>query len=301
MAAIGAIFQALQPGDHVIIPDDIYFGTRKRIVDLLGRWGLLHSEVDLTDLTALEAAFQPATRIVFVETPSNPMLKITDLRRVADVSHAHGALCVCDATWPTPILQRSLELGADLVAHSTTKYLGGHSDLTGGGVITREENAFFERIIEIQHIGGAVPSPFDCWLLLRGIRTLPYRMRAHCENAQQVAEFLAHHPNVKSVNYPGLASHPQHAIAAGQMSAFGGMISFHTKGGEIQAAEVAASTRLFAQATSLGGIESLIEHRAVVEGPLSRTPRDLLRLSVGLEHPDDLLADLDQALQASGE
>ena len=304
MAAIMAVFQALQSGDHVLIPDDIYFGTGKLVRELFGPWGLHHTAVDMTDLAAVQAAVRPTTKLIWIETPSNPLLKITDVTAVADLAHAAGAICACDSTWPTPMLQRTLALGADLAIHATTKYLGGHSDVLGGAVITSAEGAFWQRLLLVQRTGGAVPSPLDCWLTLRGIRTLPYRMRAHCENARKVAHFLANHPKVCVVHYPGLESHPGHAIAAKQMSDFGGMLSFqvcpdklHT--GMENALRVANGTKLFTQATSLGGVESLIEHRFSVEGLNSKTPDNLLRVSVGLEHPDDLIADLAQALAAT--
>jgi cystathionine gamma-synthase len=301
MAAIMAVFQSLRAGDHVIIPDDIYFGTGKLVRELFVPWGLHYSAVDMTDLAAVQAAVRPETKLIWVETPSNPLLKITDVAAVAAIAHAHGALCACDSTWPTPMLQRTLELGADFAVHATTKYLGGHSDVLGGAVITNAESDFWNRLLMIQRTGGAVPSPFDCWLTLRGIRTLPYRMRAHCENAKQVAHFLANHPQVAVVHYPGLASHPGHAVAAKQMKDFGGMLSFQVRGDDVHsgmenALRVANGTKIFTQATSLGGVESLIEHRYSVEGPTTKTPDNLLRVSVGLEHPDDLIADLEQAL-----
>ncbi|MCE7983116.1 MAG: cystathionine gamma-synthase [Caldilinea sp. CFX5] len=301
MAAIMAVFQSLRTGDHVIIPDDIYFGTGKLVRELFGPWGLHHSAVDMTDLAAVQAAVRPETKLIWTETPSNPLLKITDVAAVAAIAHANGALCACDSTWPTPMLQRTLELGADLAIHATTKYLGGHSDVLGGAVITNAESDFWTRLLMIQRTGGAVPSPFDCWLTLRGIRTLPYRMRAHCENAKKVAHFLAEQPKVAVVHYPGLASHPGHAVAAKQMRDFGGMLSFQVKGDSIHsglenALRVANQTKIFTQATSLGGVESLIEHRFSVEGPNTKTPDNLLRVSVGLEHPDDLVEDLAQAL-----
>ncbi|MBX3012751.1 MAG: PLP-dependent transferase [Caldilineaceae bacterium] len=303
MAAIMAVFQSLQSGDHVLIPDDIYFGTGKLVRELFGRWGLQHTMVDMTDLAAVQAALRPNTRLIWIETPSNPLLKITDVAAVAAIAHTAGAVCACDSTWPTPMLQRTLALGADLVVHATTKYLGGHSDVLGGAVITKKEDDFWTRLLLIQRTGGAVPSPFDCWLTLRGIRTLPYRMRAHCENARNVARFLADHPQVSVVHYPGLESHPGHAVAAQQMSDFGGMLSFQVSAtasasGMANALRVANRTQIFTQATSLGGVESLIEHRYSVEGPDTKTPDNLLRLSVGLEHPDDLIADLAQALAA---
>ncbi len=299
MAAVAGVFQSLQHGDHVILPDDTYFGVRELVTSVLARWGLSHTMVDMTNLAAVKAAMQPNTRLVWIETPSNPMLKITDIAAVADIAHNVGALVGVDGTWATPMLQPALALGADYVVHSTTKYLGGHSDLTGGVVIAQESNPFTEQVREMQGIGGGVPSGFDCWLLLRGIRTLPYRMRGHCTNANKVAQFLADQPQVATVHYPGLESHSGYDIAQHQMSDFGGMLSIQVKGGAEKAATVAAGTKIFAQATSLGGVESLIEHRAPVEDENTQTPWDLLRISVGLEHPDDLIEDLAQALSQS--
>ncbi len=296
MAAVAAVFQSLSPGDHVIIADDTYYGARFYVTDMMARWGLTHDLVDLTDLDQVRGAIRPNTRLIWAETPSNPMLKITDIAAVAAIAHAHGALLAVDGTWATPMLQPFLAQGADIVVHSTTKYLGGHSDLTGGAVVFDTGESLYERIREQQNLGGGVPSGFDSWLLLRGIRTLPYRMRAHCENARAVAAFLAAHPAVHTVHYPGLPTHPGHAIAQRQMRDFGGMMSIQVHSGRERAAAVAAATQLFARATSLGGVESLIEHRAPVEGPTTNTPYDLLRLSIGLEHPDDLIADLEQAL-----
>ncbi len=297
MAAIAAIFQALGTRDHVIFPDDVYFGTSRLLREVLGPWELDYSVVDMTDLDAVRAALRPQTRLVWVETPSNPLLKITDIAAVAEIAHAADARCAVDNTWPSPAGQQPLALGADLVMHATTKYLGGHSDLLGGAVVGRENDAFFERIRLVQTVGGAVPSPFDCWLLMRSIRTLPYRMRAHAENAQRVAEFLADHPAVAVVHYPGLPTHPGFAIAQRQMKLPGGMLSIQVHGGAEEAMAVAARVKLFTRATSLGGVESLIEHRASVEGPHTTTPANLLRISIGLEHPDDLIADLHQALE----
>jgi cystathionine gamma-synthase len=240
------------------------------------------------------------TRLIWVETPSNPRLRITDIAAMAEIAHRHGALCAVDNTWASPILQRPLALGADLVMHSTTKYIGGHSDVLGGCVVLARDDAFAARLKQEQLLIGSVPSPFDCWLLLRSIPTLPYRMRAHTEHAGLIASFLSEHPAVERVNYPGLPSHPGHAIAARQMSGFGGMLSIEVRGGAEAAMAVAAKVKLFIRATSLGGIESLIEHRASVEGPGTPTPPNLLRLSIGLEHPDDLIDDLRQALGESG-
>ncbi|UCH25339.1 MAG: aminotransferase class V-fold PLP-dependent enzyme [Trueperaceae bacterium] len=295
-AAAGAVFRSLEPGDHVIVPVDMYHGIRKLLHGAYIPWGLELSTVDLTDLGALETALRPNTRLVWVETPSNPRLEITDIAAVAELAGSYGVRVVCDGTWSPPDLQPSLVLGADLVVHASTKYLSGHSDVLGGVVVSRKEDRFFERVRFLQQNEGAVPSPFDCWLTMRGIKTLPYRMRGHCANAQRVATFLAEHPSVECVHYPGLIDHPGHEIARRQMKAYGGMLSFEVRGGEEAAMGVAAKLGLITRATSLGGVESLIEHRASIEGPESLTPRNLLRLSVGLEHPEDLLADLEQAL-----
>ena len=252
---------------------------------------------DVTDPERVRQALQPNTRLVWVETPSNPMLKVTDIRRTVEIAHEAGALCVCDNTWATPMLQRPIALGADAVVHSTTKYISGHSDVTGGAVVGAREDGLFERVRQVQGAYGAVPSAFDCWLTLRGLRTMHLRMRAHCENAGAVASFLSEHPRVEAVYYPGLAVPDERAVAESQMSDFGGMLSFQVAGGREQAMEVAARLRLFTRATSLGGTESLIEHRASVEGPDTQTPDNLLRVSVGIEHIDDLLADMEQALE----
>ena len=296
MAATTAVFQALTTGDHILMPGDVYFGTGKVVQELFSRWGLACTIVDMTDPEQVSRAVRPNTKLIWVETPSNPLLKVTDIAAMSAIAHNAGAICVVDNTWPSPICQQPLEHGADLVMHSTTKYLGGHSDLTGGVLIGREDDAFFQRIRLVQQLGGAVPSPFDCWLLRRSISTLPYRMRGHCENAQQVVAFLATHPQIVAVHYPGLESHPGHAIARKQMTYFGGMLSIQVQGDEAYALAVASKTKLFIQATSLGGVESLIEHRYSVEGPTSRTPPNLLRLSIGLENAADLIADLAQAL-----
>ena len=295
-AATATVLQALAPGDHVIAPDDCYHGTARLLREVFAPWGLQASFVDMTDAGNVRDAVQPNTRLIWVETPSNPLLKITDIAEMANIAQSAGALCVCDNTWASPMLQRPLSLGADLVVHSTTKYLGGHEDVTGGVVVSAADSEFFQRVRLIQNLYGAVQSPFDCWLTLRGIRTLHVRMPAHCANAGKVARFLHDHPNVAAVHYPGLAEHPGHGIAAGQMADFGGMLSFQVAGGRDAAMSVAANVRLFVRATSLGGTQSLIEHRASIEGPDSTTPDDLLRVSVGLENADDLIADLAQAL-----
>ena len=296
MAATTAVFQSLQSGDHVIVPADAYYGTAKVLREVFARWGLASSFVDMTDPGTVERALTPRTRLLWVETPSNPALAVTDIAATCRVGHAAGALVVCDNTWATPLLQRPIELGADVVMHATTKYLAGHGDVTGGALVLREEGELAARLRTVQTVGGAVPSPLDCWLVHRGMRTMAHRMRGHCDNAERVAEFLAGHPAVEMVHYPGLASDPGHEVAARQMRRYGGMVSVRIRGGAGPALGVVSRVRLFTRATSLGGPESLIEHRASVEGPGSTTPPGLLRMSIGLEHPDDLIEDLDQAL-----
>jgi cystathionine gamma-synthase len=291
-----SIFQTLTPGDHVLAHIDAYYGTSRLLREIFLRWGLDVNFIDMSDLSAVKNALRSKTKLAWMETPSNPLLKIVDLAAVAEIVHDAGALCVCDNTW-VPIIQRPFDLGADLILHSTTKYFGGHCDVLGGLVGTKTDNDFFQRIRSIQYSGGAVPSPFDCWLILRGMRTLPWRMRAHSENGMKVAEFLAQHRKVARVYYPGLPFHPGHEIAARQMSMFGGMLSFQVEDGGEAAMSVAAKTKIFTRATSLGGVESLIEHRASIEGPGTTSPENLLRLSIGLENADDLIEDLDQALE----
>ena len=294
-AAAMALFHALSPGDHVLAHVDAYYGTSRLLREIFLRWGLEADFVDMSNLDEVRKALRSKTKLAWVETPSNPLLKVVDIAAVAEIIHNAGALCVCDNTW-APVLQRPFDLGADLILHSTTKYFGGHCDVAGGIVIARSDNEFFQSVHTIQYSGGAVPSPFDCWLILRGIRTLPWRMRAHSENAIRVAEFLAQHQRVERVHYPGLQSHPGHEIAKRQMSMFGGMLSFEVTGGGEAAMNVAAKTKIFIRATSLGGVESLIEHRASIEGAGTTSPENLLRLSIGLENADDLIEDLDQAL-----
>jgi cystathionine gamma-synthase len=299
MAATAAIFQSLAPGDHVVVPDDSYYITRKLLGEVYSRWGLEHTPVNMTDPAAVAAALRPSTRLIWVETPSNPLMRITDIAAIVALARKAGVRVACDNTWASPVLTRPLELGADLVMHSTTKYLGGHSDVLSGAVVARSDDEMFQRIRTVQVAGGAVASPFDCWLLLRGIRSLPYRMQGHCEHALAVARFLEAHSAVARVHYPGLASHPAHAVAARQMPGFGGMLSLEVRGGRAEAMAMTARLKLITRATSLGGPETLIEHRASVEGAHTRAPESLLRLSVGLEHPDDLIADLAQALEAA--
>ena len=296
-AATYALFQSLAPGQHVIAPYDAYYGTNKVLREHLGAWGLEHTLVDTTDVDAVRSAITSETALIWIETPSNPLIRITDIQAVCDAAHETGARVACDNTWCTPVVQRPFDLGADFVMHSTTKYLGGHSDVIGGVVIAREGGAGIDRIRAIQKDAGAIPSPFDCWLIMRGVRTLPYRMRAHAANAQAVANFLAQHPAVDVVHYPGLASDSGHAVASRQMTSFGGMLSFEVRGAREEALRVTGGVKIFTRATSLGGPESLIEHRASVEGPNTRAPESLLRCSIGLEHADDLIADLESALE----
>jgi cystathionine gamma-synthase len=299
LAAEDAIFRLLSPGDHVVMANDVYGGTWRQIVQVHGRVGIEVSAVDLADLDAVAAAMRPTTRLIWAETPSNPLLKILDLAGLADVAHAAGARLVADNTFATPYLQQPLELGADLVVHSTTKYIGGHSDVVGGAVCTDAATA--EELAFLQNAVGAVPGPFDAWLTLRGLKTLGVRMDRHNDNAMRIAEYLAEHPQVAHVAYPGLVDHPGHALAGKQMRGYGGMISFRVEGGVEAAKRIAERTKLFFLAESLGGVESLIEHpglmtHASVAGTALEVPDDLLRLSVGIEAADDLIEDLAQAL-----
>jgi cystathionine gamma-synthase len=299
LGAESTLLLTLHPGDHVLLGDDVYGGTYRLLSKVLEPWGLAFSTVDLTDLGAVGDAIRPATKVVWIETPSNPLLKIVDIARVGELAHAAGARVVVDSTFATPALQRPLGSGADAVVHSVTKYLSGHSDLIGGAVVTSDPE-WIERLAFLMNAVGAVPGPMDCYLALRGLKTLAVRMRAHCEGAHQIAGFLASHPKVTAVHYPGLPGDPGHELAADQMSDFGGMVSFRA-GSEARAVEVARRTELFFLAESLGGVESLIEvpgpmtHSSVAGSPLE-VPGDLVRLSVGIEHPDDLIADLAQAL-----
>jgi len=295
-AAMLAAIGSLPSGSHVLIPDDCYTGLRALCDEFLPEKGVRGTIVDMGDLSAVRAAMMPSTRMIWAETPSNPQVKIADIAALADIAHGAGALLACDNTFATPVLQRPLALGADLVMHSTTKYFGGHSDVLGGALAFARRDAFFESVFHRRHITGAVISPFNAWLLLRGARSLPARMAWHCRNARAIAEFLATHPVIEAVHYPGLASHPNHAVAVRQMSDFGGMLSFRVQGGQEAALRVAGRLRLILNATSLGGCESLIEHRASVEGPNPLSPPNLLRLSVGLENAEDLIEDLRQAL-----
>lgn len=296
MAAGLAVLQSLDPGDRVLFPDDAYYGFHVAARDFLAKWGIVAESLDMADGAALARALTRPARIVWLESPSNPLLKIVDLAAAIALAQRAGALTVVDNTFATPALQRPLTLGADVTLQSSTKYLGGHSDVMGGALVFARRDAFFLKVEHARHILGAVANPFASWLVLRGVRTLALRMERQSENALALARALEAHPKVAAVHYPGLSSHPGHAIAARQMSAFGGMLSFRAAGGREAAMAVVGRVKLFVRATSLGSVESLIEHRATSEGAGSKAPPELVRVSVGLEHPDDLIADLDQAL-----
>jgi cystathionine gamma-synthase len=299
MGAETTLLLLLKPGDHVVMADDVYGGTYRLLTRVLDRWGIGLDTVDMTGLDAVAKAVREETRVVWVETPSNPLLKVADIAAAAEIAHRAGAWCVVDNTFATPYLQRPLELGADVVVHSVTKYLGGHSDLVNGALVVNDDD-MAERLGFLLNAVGAVPGPMDCYLALRGVKTLAVRMQAHCRGAARIAEFLASHPKVARVHYPGLAEHAGHEIAAKQMIDFGGMVSFEMSSAD-EAIRVAEGTRLFFLGESLGGVESLIEvpgpmtHASVAGSPLE-VPPSLIRLSVGLEHPDDLVEDLAHAL-----
>lgn len=296
VAAATAVFQSLDPGDHVLMPDDVYSGNRRLVREVMMRWGLEADFIPMSGTGRVAESIRPNTRLIWVETPSNPMMNITDIAGVCDIAEGKGITVLVDNTFLTPVNQLPLSLGADLVLHSTTKFLGGHSDIQGGAVIARRAGGLMDRIGEIQATAGAVPSPQDCWLLRRSIQTLPWRMRAHNENGRALAEFLQDHPRVEKVCYPGLSTHEGHRIAERQMRGFGGMISFLVEGGAREAIETVAGSRVIRRATSLGGVESTWEHRRSSEGEESATPENLVRISVGLENAEDLKADLKRAL-----
>jgi cystathionine gamma-synthase len=296
VAAGSAVLQALPAGSHVVFPDDVYYQFHVMAAEYLPRWGLTSTIVDMADLDAVRAAVRPTTRLVWAESPSNPLLKVVDLAAVAEIARGAGALSLVDNTFATPILQRPFDLGLDLVLHSTTKYMGGHSDVQGGAVVFPRRDALFDAVRRIREVLGAVAAPFNSWLVLRGLRSLACRVERQAASAATVAGFLATHPAVEVVHYPGLPDHPGHAIAKRQMKGFGAMLSFRVRAGAEAAIAVTARTKLFVNATSLGGPESLIEHRASSEGPQSTAPKNLLRLSVGLENPLDLVDDLAQSL-----
>ena len=301
LAANMAVLELLGAGDLLVASQEGYYGSLRQFAVFAQRRGARIELVDLADGAAVEAALARRSgraRLLWIETPTNPLLNIADLRQLAALGHAAGALVVCDNTFATPVCQRPFDFGVDIVVHSATKYLGGHSDVLAGVVAVRESGAVLEGLHEWQRMAGAALAPFDCWLLRRSLATLALRVRAQCAGARQVAGFLAQHAGIERVFYPGLPGHPRHAIAAAQMpGGFGAMLSACVAGGEAVALRVASRTRLFTRATSLGGVESLIEHRASIEGPGSRAPANLLRLSVGIEEPEDLIEDLAQALE----
>jgi cystathionine gamma-synthase len=299
LAAVNAVFQCLQSGDHILMPEVGYYASYKLAEEILGPWGLEVTQVDMTDLAAVEKAVQKNTKLIWAETPANPMLSITDINGLAAIAKKHGLKLGVDNTLGTPVLQNPIAQGADIVMHATTKYIGGHSDIMGGAVLLKEDDEWAKRIERVQILMGATPNPLDCYLLARGLKTLPLRMREHSANALELAKRLEKHPKVERVHYPGLESHPQHALAKAQMpQGFSGMIALQVKTGETETREMAGKLQIFQQATSLGGVESLVEHRKSIEGPQSTTPGNLLRFSIGLEHVDDLWADLDQALNS---
>lgn len=301
MAATDALLRAtLRPGDHLVIPNDAYGGTFRLIDKVFSQWGITYSAAPVSDVDAVRAAITPATKLVWIETPTNPLLNVGDIEALAGVAHEAGAQLVVDNTFASPYLQQPIPLGADVVLHSTTKYLGGHSDVVGGALVTNSEE-LDEAVAFLQNGAGAVPGPFDAYLTMRGIKTLAVRMDRHCENAEKVVEFLSSHPKIDSVLYPGIPTHPGHTVAGKQMRRFGGMVSVRLKDGQAAAQEFCARTEVFTLAESLGGIESLIEHpgamtHASTAGSLLEVPADLVRLSVGIEDIADLLGDLENAL-----
>lgn len=301
MAAATAVFQALRPGDHVVAPKLMYWSLRNWIAGFANVWGVSIDFVEMHDTDAVRRVVQPGrTRLVWTETPGNPLWNVTDIAAVAEIAHAAGAYLAVDSTVATPVLTQPIEGGADIVMHSATKYLNGHSDIVAGALVTRAKDEFWERIKQNRIQLGGVLGSFESWLLLRGMRTLFPRVRMACASAQKIAEALSVHARARAVLYPGLRDFPGHAVAARQMNrGFGGMLSIRVKGGEQAAIATAANVRIWKRATSLGGVESLIEHRASVEGPDTPCPSDLLRLSVGIEDADDLIADLGQALDAA--
>ena len=297
MAAITALFNTLKAGDHLLLPHDVYYATKVMAENLFGTKGVEVSTVVMSDLKAVKKAIQKNTAIVWLETPSNPQLNISDIAKISKLAHKVGAICAVDNTWPSPVLQRPIEHGADVVMHSTSKYFGGHSDVLGGCLVLKEKDALAEQIKSIQTLTGAVPSPFECWLVTRGIKTLHVRVMQQTKNAAKLARFLEKHPKIERVNYPGLKSHPHHKVAKKQMTeGFGAMLSVQVKGNAKNAMQLTGRLKLFTTATSLGGVESLVEHRKSIEGVDSPTPDNLLRISVGLENADDLISDLKRAL-----
>lgn len=299
MAAINTVLQSLKAGDHVIVPDDAYYELRRTLSELFVHWNLQHTQVDMTDLAAVKNAVKSNTQLIWIESPSNPLLKVSDINAIVGIAHQNDALCVVDNTWCTPVLQQPLALGADAVMYSTTKYFGGHSDSLSGALVVNHSapKRWVEQLANIQNLSGAVPSAFDCWLITRGIKTMKLRMTQQVKNAKRLAQFLQQHPKVQQVYFPDLPNHPQHPLAQQQMpDGCGAMLSILVGDNQSESMQVIARLKLFTKATSLGGVESLVEHRRSVEGVVSSTPENLIRISVGIEHIDDLIDDWRNAL-----
>lgn len=299
LAAINALFEnILEPGSHIIIPDDCYHGTRSLVDQFFKRWKVSFDEADMTDVVNIERLIKNNTRLILIETPSNPQLKITDIQAVVSIARKHNIITACDNTFATPLLQKPLEMGVDFVMYSSTKFFSGHSDILGGIITSNHNNELSSRIREYQKTAGAVPSPFDCWLLNRSLSTLPLRFPVQCSNAGILAEFLSKHPKIEKLYYPGLSSHINHEVAKRQMTnGFGSIVSVLIKGDKQEALNFASRLSIFKHATSLGGVESLVEHRRTAEGAHPLSPDNLIRISVGIEHIEDLKNDLEQALQ----
>ena len=295
-AAMMTLLQTLVPGDHVVAPDIIYFGLSELMKKIFMPMGIEFDFIDMRNLTLIEKSIRSNTKLVIAETPSNPQITLTDIKAVAEITHQGDALLIVDNTIATPVLQNPISLGADMVIHATTKYIGGHSDVLGGAVITAEKNERWEKLVYIQTMGGAVPSPFECWLTMRGLQTMPFRVKQMSEHAARIAAYLSDHKKVEAVLYPGLTTDPGHGLAKQQMSGFGALLSFLVVGEAQDAINVTNKLKLITRATSFGGTHTLIEHRASIEAEGSITPKNLLRLSVGLEHVDDLIADLELGL-----
>lgn len=294
-SAMMTVFQALRPGDHVLSSNDMYFGIRVQLDEFFAPWGIETTYIDMSDLEAVKSAMRPETKLVIFETPTNPMIRLADIQAISDIAHEHNAMVLVDNTVATPVAQNPIALGADIVVISLTKYIAGHHDVLGGVIIFKEENDFSDRVTRLVKIGGAVLSPMMCWLTLRGIQTLSYRVRAHSENALKVADALAKHPKIERVLYPHHPSHPQHELACRQMRVGSGLMSIQVVGGRAEAVALINKLKVFTSATSFGGTHSLIEHRESIEEN-STTPANLLRVSIGLENPDDLINDMEQAL-----
>jgi cystathionine gamma-synthase len=296
-AATMSVFNALQPDSHVIIPDDIYYGTRVLLETIYKRWGLTFSAIDMTNISTIRKAITNKTKLIWIESPSNPSLKVTDIQAVVKLASEKNIITACDNTWATPFFTKPLDMGVDIVMHSTTKYFSGHSDIIGGCIIVKHTSDISTRIREFQTLGGAIPSPFDCWLLYRSLSTFPMRMRVHAENAQKLAEYFEKHPKIEKVNYPGLKNNAFHKVSKKQMTdGFGGMMSILVKGGAVETLKLAGSLKIVKHATSLGGVETLVDHRQSAEGVHSVSPPNLLRISVGIENIEDLIGDFEQAL-----